>query len=662
MSPDDSAAIPALSGAALAARVTLALGIAATAGASVGLCIAYFLVVDERSFLTANATTPHVRDVMTLAVLGGGFLCGASFALPLLMRRLAALPTLVRSADVIAPLCLAGFLPILLAYRAWEGRPLTFLVLLSVVVLVAEQLLARSFAAFDGLAADSRPSAGTFRLPLALRRHAPLAIVLLAATAYAIDFSHYTLLNHRRFGTAGFDLGINVNWCWNAIHGHFFRTPVLFGPNGGSMIAGHAIFAVFLWLPVFAMKPGAEVLLVYQSVMAAVAAVPLYLFARTQIPRWSAACVSLAYLMYAPLHGPNFYDFHELVVALPWHFLLYWLLATNRTRWASLVVVILWAHREDVAVGLAMLGLVLLLSGARPRFGAGLAVASGVWFVIDKFVIMPYAGTWWFASIYKELMPGGEGGYGGIVQTILINPAYFLQTLLTQEKLIYFLHMFAPLAFLPLRRPLLVLLAIPGFFFTLMTTGYAPTVSIAFQYTTHFIPYLFGAAVLALRIVGRMSVAEQRAALCALMLGVTLHSVSFGAIFQHETFVGGFSHIQFVETPEDVKRYAGFQQLVAKIPESASVAATEAEVAHVSARANTFTLKSDHGDAEYLLVNKNGAMNRKVLQAAFDRNVYGLVGQSLDTFYLFKKGFKSPATAQALNALRLHAKVEGGHG
>ena len=63
------------------------------------------------------------------------------------------------------------------------------------------------------------------------------------------------------------------------------------------MIAGHAIFAVFVWLPFYALWPGAESLLIYQSAAMGLAAIPLYLFARTQIPRWSAALVALAYLL-----------------------------------------------------------------------------------------------------------------------------------------------------------------------------------------------------------------------------------------------------------------------------------------------------------------------------------------------------------------------------
>jgi uncharacterized membrane protein len=528
------------------------------------------------------------------------------------------------------------------------------LLLLAATLPVTESLFRRFF-----LAMPDFVSAGMSRVPTAsrLRAIAPTIIVIVGAVAYASYFSYYTLVNHRRFMTTAFDLGINVNWCFNALKGQFFRTTVLHGPDGGSMLAGHAIFAVFLWLPFFAIKPGAEALLIYQATMIGLAAVPLYLFARTQISRWSAAVVALAYLAYAPLHGANFYDFHELPVALPWYFLLYFLIAKERLRLAACVVPIIWAHREDLAVGLVILGAFLFASGARPRFGAWLAAASAVWFVVDKFVIMPAFGPWWFASIYKDLAPPGTDGYGAIVQTILINPAYFASTLFTQPKLIYVLHLFAPVAFLPWRRPLLALLAFPGFFFTLMTTGYAPTVSISFQYTAHWIPCLFAAVPLAVAYLRRScGVPAARAALCALSLGMLSHSTVFGAIFQHDTFIGGFSKVEFVETPSEKRAYAGFRKLIEVIPESASVAATEQELAHVAARRDAYTLRMAHGDADYILVRKNGVMTQRVLDEAFERNDYGLLSQSQRTFFLFKKGHRSEDTTRAMKQLRIHVQ------
>jgi uncharacterized membrane protein len=564
------------------------------------------------------------------------------------VRRLEALDKAARFAG---PLALAGLLPSLFAFEAWHDRPLTFLVLLGAVALAAEQLLDRSFRAApsylrEGLSARAAGARWA--------RLLPLGIVVAGALGYAAYFSHYTLLQHRRFGTYAFDLGINVNWCFNALQGHPFRSTVLFGPDGGNFLAGHAIFAMLLWLPIYALQPGAEVLLIYQATMVGLAAIPLYLFASTQVPRWASVVVAFAYLLYAPLHGPNFYDYHELLVALPFHFLLYWSLTTQRTRLAAAMVVVLWAHREDMAVGLALLGAFLVLSGYRARFGLALVASSLVWFVIVKFAIMPTAGSWWFADIYKELIPAGvRKGYGSVVQTILINPAYFLSTLLRQEKLIYFLHLFGSLAFLPMRRPLLMLLALPGFFFTLMTTAYTPTIELGFQYTAHWVPYLFAASVLALRFLGQRFGAERRAAAaCAVLLAITAHSTVFGAVFQHDEFVGGWSRVVFTETEENKRTYQGVLSLIAHIPPDASVAATETLTPHVAARADIYTLNNAHGDAEYLLLNEGGAFSTTVVQSAIEHNEYGLLA-TYESFFLFKRGLEAKGTAEAFARLGL---------
>ena len=490
------------------------------------------------------------------------------------------------------------------------------------------------------------------------RRWMPLAVVLVASSAYAIYFSHYTILNHRRMGTAGFDLGININWCYNALHGHLWRSTVLFGESGGNFISGHAIFAMLLYLPLFALKPDGEFFLIFQATMVGFAGTSLYLFASTQIPRWSAVVVALAFLMFAPLHGPNFYDYHELLPPLFFHFLLYWAIATRRNGLVWLVVPILWSFREDIPVGTCVLGLFLLLTGLRQKLGLVLAITSLVWFVVLKFGIMPWAGTWWFAGIYKDLQPTGTSGYGPVVQTMLINPPYLLKTLLTEEKLVYFLHMMAPVVLLPMRRAALLLLAIPGFAFSLLTTGYAPTLSIAFQYTCHSVPYIFVATVLALRVIGRGELGHirRRAAVGAIALAVLSHSYVFGAVLQHETFVGGFSKIEFEMTPAEQKRYQTLKRMAASIPREASVAASENAVAHIAARANAYTLKDGvPADADYVLLHGPSVSvdaSRTALNTMFTRDEYGLVSQG-DDLYLFKRGPATPETKAALSTLRI---------
>lgn len=635
-------------------RASLALGLLAGSGASAALFVTLVSLPGIGPFVTKNTLGATERQWLLGAILGGavGALLGG---LGWLGRRgRGGLDGLERMAHFASPLLLLSGVPALAVYATWHREPMTFLVLLSLLVLGAERLLTMSIEAAPAwLTSEARPGARRWA------RWLPVAAVVVGALGYTIAAGYYSVVFHRKLQTAGFDLGIYDNLMYNALHGQFFRSPVLFGAKGGNYLAGHAEFGMLLFLPLYALWPSAEMLLWLQAALFGFAAVPLYRFASTQVPRRTAALVALAYLLYAPLHGPNFYDFHWLPCAIFFHFWLYDSLARERYKTAWALVLVLFSIREDVAVGLAVLGVVLVLTGKRVRFGLWLAPLSVLWFVIDKFVIMRWAGTWWFANIYKDLMAPGENGYGSIIKTILINPVYFLSTLLKQDKLEYTLHLLAPLAFLPVRRPVLLLLAIPGFFFTLMSTGYGPTVSIAFQYTSHWIPYLFAAAVMALHLreQGPGGIARRQASTAALLLGVVAHSYVFGFVLQREVFVGGFQRLEFTYSQTDRARFQGLRRLVARIPRQASVAATENENPHISNRMTAYTLRDHHGDAEYLLIGRNKAgfgNTRNTLKDAFERNRYGLLDKD-EHFYLFKRDHESPDTEAAVSALGLPA-------
>jgi uncharacterized membrane protein len=637
---------------ATSARTVRVMAAMALAGGAVALFSQTILLAKPllESFVKANWMTDEDRLPLFAAVVVGAALAALSSAIYLVVTRasgIARLEWLTRASRPVLPLAIA---PALFAYDFSYRSPLVYLALLAVFTVMVEWSLRDSLAAF---AWPWRVPALSW--PAAWRRHLPLAVVTAGAVFYAVHFSAYTLLNHRRLGTSAFDLGIHINWAFNALHGQFWRCPVFLGPDGGYYVGAHAIFAMFGWLPLFALKPGGEVLLVYQAAIVGAAAIPLYLFGRTQLPRWPAAIVALLFLLYAPIHGPNFYDFHELMPLPFWGFWLFWAIATRRNGLAAFFVVVLYAHREDVAAGVAVLGLFLVVSGERPRIGAVLTVVSSFWFILMKFVIMPSLYHTWFADIYKDLQAAGHPGYGSVVQTVLVNPSYFLKTLLTEVKAIYFLHVFLPLAFLPLRRPALALLAIPVFFFTLLTTGYAPTVSIAFHYTLHGVPYLFGATVLMLRLLSeggaaadglRRGAIRRNAALGAMAAAMFFHSYAYGAIFQHHTFVGGFAKIEFDMTPEERQRYAALQRMLKMIPPSASVAASENLLPHVAARLDAYSLRFAHGDAEYLLVRQGDLYVPAVLKGAFDRHPYGLIASDLGIF-LFKRDVVTAGTAVA---------------
>lgn len=643
-------------------RALRALTLLAASGGSFGLFVQGLrarAVYD--GFAASNEGGAALRLSFSVA-LGLGVIVPVLFGVvAYLWRPATAREAVPRAADLLSPLVVTGLLPALFSWRTWASDPLPYLVTLGVFGLLLEWSLRRSFAALPAELFERLGQVGeTSRLGHVL----PLVVVLGGAIFYTAWIGHFTVLNHRRLGTSGFDLGINVNWCFNAMHGQLWRCPTLFGSDGGHFIGNHAIFAMLYWLPIFAVKPGAETLLWWQAFIVGFAAVPLYFFAKTQLSRPLAAIVACAYLFYAPVHGPNFYDYHELLPAMFWHFTLYWAIAERRYKLLPLLLPIIFAHREDVAVGVAVLGVFLALTGTRRRLGLILATVSVVWFVTIKFVIMPRLWTSWFADIYKELQAPGDHGYGSVVQTVLINPSYFVHTLLKEVKAVYALHLFAPLLFLPLRKPAFLLLAIPGFFFSLLTTAYPPTVSISFQYTTHWVPYLFAAVVLMLRTMGADQLGRIRrgAAVGAMSGAMVAHSFVFGAFFLHNTFVGGFSRIEFSMTQYEEDRYRELQRMKALIPPGASVAATENENPHIAARMNAYTLNYAHGDAEYLLVRgpSMSAGAKKNVQDALSKHDYQLVTSGHD-LYLFKRGPSTPETERALSTLGFSARKAPPH-
>jgi len=254
--------------------------------------------------------------------------------------------------------------------------------------------------------------------------------------------------------------------------------------------------------------------------------------------------------------------------------------------------------REDVPIGLAILGVFLAMSGYRPRAGVAMALAAAAYFVLIRFVVMPKFSPGWFHGIYKDLMPEGAKSFGGVITTLLSNPAYVFTTLLTADKLRYALQILVPLALLPLRRSYLAVSLVHGSILTLLTTQYPPTIDIGFQYSANFIPYIFPAAVLALKAQNRPG--HRPAALVAMVLGTVLCGVFWGAIPPRKSIKGGFVTMSMTRpTDGDRQKHKDLLELYALVPAGASLAMSEQEMPHVS-RLGMRALR-DTIDADYFL-------------------------------------------------------------
>ena len=506
-----------------------------------------------------------------------------------------------RMSRIACPLLLVGVVPPLMSMDAQQEPVQTVLTIAAFTVLF-ERLLRISLEALSEL--NDAP------VNLAINagvtsRWMYAGIVFLAAAFYAAYMSKYTVYAHRRFQTYNFDLGQYDNVFWNALHGRPLHCTPIGAFTDWSSMSSHADLGVYFLLPLYALRPRAETLLVMQACILGLGAVPLYFFAVRRLEPLYACVLAICYLLFPPLHGANFYDFHFQPIAATLVFFVIWFVDTRRWVLLTIVFVMALSCREDISIGLTMLGVYLVLSGHRPKPGMIMAAAGAFYFVMMRFVIMQHFGPGWFSDMYKDLYPkpSGPNSYGGVMQTLATNPLYVFRTLLTQDKLRYLLQIVTPVAFLPFRRKYLLPALAPGALFTLLTTGYEPTTDIAFQYSGHFSPYLFSASALALSAY-RLEDANRvklRAALAALVTGTVLCTSYWGA-FPPRSLKGGFSTISFnPPTPEQDQKARDLVELAAMIPEGDSFAVSEEELPHVSGRLNVLTLKYSNNSADYLL-------------------------------------------------------------
>ncbi|HET6146614.1 MAG TPA: DUF2079 domain-containing protein [Polyangia bacterium] len=614
------AAAPSVPPLTLVAR---ALGIFALIGWSVGVVLGTILMKGNLDpFLTSNLLGTTGRMFLLLSMAGGAALSVAVSSVVHLRRRKrpGAAARFYQAGKRLSPIALGGFLPFLFRWRTWNGRDLTFLYMVALFSLSAYTALKASLSS-PPLASGPRGKAfwralarpfTPFRDALALRRwrRLPLALVVLGGAAYATLFSIYTLTFHRNLRTAAYDLGLEDNLVWNVLHGiGFFRSTPFSGPTG-SHFGNHATFFSYVIAPFYALAQGAGTLLVIQSLMIGMAAIPLFLFARRHVGDWAACLIALLYLLYPPNHGANLYEFHYIPFGAFFLWMSLFLFEARRDLLGTVFVILAMSVREDIGgAGVAVLGAYLLISGERPRVGLILAIAGGLQFCLLKLVFMPLVlGGESFITFYKDLEPAGQQNFGGVIKTVFGNPFYTLHTLIERDKLLYMLQYLVPLAFLPLRRPIVLLLMIPGFFFTVLSTGYAPLIQTTFQYTFYWTVFLFIGLVGVLdrknsspQVSDGEYVVRKRAALFAMACAMIPVSYQSGAIFQRNTAKGGFSPYNFETSARDLADRRTFAEIVKLIPRRASVSASDNLVPQISNRPVAYTLRFSVFDAEYIL-------------------------------------------------------------
>lgn len=589
------------------------------AGVSTGFFV-WSYTVSTRSFhsyLFHNNVTVAERSRLVLLLVGSAVLCFCAWILYAILRsrgRNKPAAILIRSAVFFAPGVLLGFWPFL-SVQAFEVF-YPFQLLLIVVGFLAVIFLILHFCG------RQEPGSGLPRVPILRRsirmftgqaaRRLSVYLLVLATAAYMIFFVVWTLGRHRSFHSYAFDLGWQHQAFYSLLHTGNPRITLYVTLNH---LGNHFQPLYYLLAPIYALHQDATTLLVLQTILLAVAALPLYLIARRRLDNpLVATLIAVVYLLYPALHGINNFDFHGLALLIPFVFVMLYALETTKLRLFWLFFVLALITREDTAISLCGVGLYLVLDRHRRKLGLAVLVICGAYFFFVLRMMSAFNGSADMQNYAALTMPEHQN-FIGVLLTLFTNPHFVLRHVFFDPKKIeYLLQILIPVLFLPLFAGKSIVLILPGLAIMLLSNTFF-NYWICCPYSAHIIPYVFFLTIFGIqRIRAKYSDIKTTTLILPLLLAGALMNYEFGLIFS-KRFPG---FLQPTERQRTV--YSFFEQ----IPREASLTVTRRLAPHLAARPEIHLLQAPHPDTDYILIDLD------LPEPAIDTHEYWYQGQEPD--------------------------------
>ena len=327
-------------------------------------------------------------------------------------------------------------------------------------------------------------------------------LVALAVLAYSIYFSLFLVAKQNAFMTNGEDLGIMDQAIWNLLHGSMLHQTICnsltdtncYGLNGINRFAIH--FEPIL-LPIsllYLIWPDPKALMILQVVIVASGAFPAFWLARLRLRHaWAAVPFALLYLLDPTQQFAINFDFHAVTLTTALLLFALYFLYVRKTFWFFVFVVLCLACKEEIAGVVVMLGLWTWLLQQRWRVSLGLLALAFCWTGMGLLVVH-YSSPVGYSLLASRYAYLGKDPMQ-VALNILTHPLQILEEhVLEPYHMLYLRKLLAPMGYLPLLAPWVLVLATPTLALNMLSS--TPNMfSGHYQYNAEIIPILIFASI-----------------------------------------------------------------------------------------------------------------------------------------------------------------------
>ncbi|MFQ5822490.1 MAG: DUF2079 domain-containing protein [bacterium] len=424
---------------------------------------------------------------------------------------------------------------------------------------------------------------------------------------YTISFSLLSISRFESFNSGIYDMGIMDQTVWNTSHGRLLIESVNLGYPISRIWSAHWEI-IFLPLSLFYhVWASPKFLLILQSLVVALGAMPLYRLTKEKLGNHLAVIIiPLAYLLYPALQNANLFDVHGVTFATSFLIFTFYFLKQGKKLFLWVFFALSLLCREDSSLILFMFGLYAIFLLKNRRTGVLMVLISVSWFLLyfNKGQVRELLGL---SEVVRTIeIPGrwdhlGGGGLFGVVIYILTNPKVIFNLLFTAENLEYLIKLFAPLAFICLLAPDIMILAAPIFLINLLSSS-PFTHGIEHHYNATIIPILFIATIYGIkrlsdfcsRIKMKISFLERLRFVNSTFFSlIVLLLCLLAFIFKSKAWAAR----NWVRT----SHHDVIENIIKSIPQQASLATTNMLGAHAAHREELYILPMNVETADYIL-------------------------------------------------------------
>jgi uncharacterized membrane protein len=427
------------------------------------------------------------------------------------------------------------------------------------------------------------------------KRSLPLFLLIVAVVAYAIVFSDLTLTRYAAFEARALDMGNLHQTVWNTAQGHFFHMT-----NQPGIINRLSLHVEPILLPIAALywiHDGPETLLILQTVVVALGALPLFALARLKLQNeWLALLFAVAFLLNPSIQGANWLEFHPVTLAPTFLMATFYFLVAGRTGWYVVFAVLAASCKEEMGLLLFMIGLYALLWLRRYRLGMitmGFALSWSLVAVLGIQQIFADGNIHWGRYAYLGVTPLQK------VTALLTQPGLVLAQLQEAETVRYLREVLQPIGFTALLAPEVLLLALPSLAINLLADF--PPMHQVYEliYIAPIVPFVMLAGVMGVARLQQLFLHKRKwqADVVGWSLALLVMAGALLTQWQHGYLPGGGHYRRFPVT--DHHRQAA--AMIAQIPADAKVSAQDRLDPHVAGRETIYIFpRVDDADTVFL--------------------------------------------------------------